>query len=47
MSSADIAGILENSKELEQLKKEQEDVLNEINKMHKKLQASMFPKCSG
>lgn len=40
MSSPDISGILEKSKELDQLRKEQEDVLIEINKMHKKLQAS-------
>ncbi|KAL5572809.1 hypothetical protein UlMin_022406 [Ulmus minor] len=40
MSSPDIAGILENSKELDRLRKEQEDVLNDINKMHKKLQAT-------
>lgn len=40
MSSPDIAGILDNSKELDRLRKEQEEVLIEINKMHKKLQAS-------
>ncbi|KAK9950209.1 hypothetical protein M0R45_005710 [Rubus argutus] len=40
MSSPDIAAILEKSKELDQLRKEQEDVLIEINKMHKKLQAT-------
>lgn len=40
-SSPDIAGILENTKELDRLRKEQEEVLVEINKMHKKLQASM------
>ncbi|KAJ7974671.1 SGF29 tudor-like domain [Quillaja saponaria] len=40
MSSPDIAGILGNSKELDRLRKEQEDVLIEINKMHKKLQAT-------
>ncbi|KAK9950233.1 hypothetical protein M0R45_005734 [Rubus argutus] len=39
MSSPDIAAILEKSKELDQLRKDQEDVLVEINKMHKKLQA--------
>lgn len=37
MSSPDIAGILDSSKELDRLRKEQEDVLIEINKMHKKL----------
>lgn len=40
MSSPEIAGILEHSKDLDRLRKEQEDVLVEINKMHKKLQAS-------
>ncbi|KAF7801593.1 SAGA-associated factor 29-like protein A-like isoform X3 [Senna tora] len=40
MSSPDIAGILDNSKELDQLRKEQEEVLVEINKMHKKLQTT-------
>ncbi|XP_024030313.1 uncharacterized protein LOC21385419 isoform X2 [Morus notabilis] len=40
MSSPDIAGILDNSKELDRLRKEQEEVLTEINKMHKKLQAT-------
>lgn len=41
MSSApDIAGILDNSKELDRLRKEQEEVLTDINKMHKKLLAS-------
>ncbi|KAM7268607.1 hypothetical protein ACFE04_010773 [Oxalis oulophora] len=40
MSSADVTAILENSRELDRLRKEQEDVLQEINKMHKKLQAT-------
>ncbi|GMP29419.1 hypothetical protein CsSME_00004529 [Camellia sinensis var. sinensis] len=40
MSSPDIAVILETSKELDRLRKEEEDVLFEINKMHKKLQSS-------
>lgn len=40
MSSPDIGGILEKSKELDQLRKEQEEVLVEINKMHKKLQTT-------
>ncbi|KAF5479697.1 hypothetical protein F2P56_000496 [Juglans regia] len=40
MSSPDIAAILEYTKELDRLRKEQEDVLVEINKMHKKLQAT-------
>jgi len=39
MSSPDIVGILENTKELDRLRKDQEEVLVEINKMHKKLQA--------
>ncbi|KAB5521041.1 hypothetical protein DKX38_025360 [Salix brachista] len=38
MSSQDIGLILENSRELDRLRKEQEDILLEINKMHKKLQ---------
>ncbi|MBA0630331.1 hypothetical protein Godav_002445, partial [Gossypium davidsonii] len=40
MSSPDIASILENSRELDRLRKEQEEVLVEINKLHKKLQAT-------
>ncbi|KAF3444555.1 hypothetical protein FNV43_RR14247 [Rhamnella rubrinervis] len=40
MASPEIAGILENSKELDRLRKEQEEVLSEINKMHKKLHAT-------
>lgn len=40
MSSPDIAGILDNSKELERLRKDQEEILVEINKMHKKLQTT-------
>ncbi|XP_048230256.1 SAGA-associated factor 29 homolog A isoform X2 [Ricinus communis] len=40
MSSPDIGGILDNSRELDRLRKEQEEVLSEINKMHKKLQAT-------
>ncbi|CAL5370142.1 unnamed protein product [Camellia sinensis] len=40
MSSPDIAVILETSKELDRLRKEEEDVLFEINKMHKKLQST-------
>ncbi|PIA51653.1 hypothetical protein AQUCO_01100487v1 [Aquilegia coerulea] len=40
MSSVEISSILDNSKELDRLKKEQEDVLNEINKIHKKLQTT-------
>ncbi|KAM2955945.1 hypothetical protein FF2_023130 [Malus domestica] len=40
MSAPVIAGILEKSKELNQLRKEQEEVLIEINKMHKNLQAT-------
>ncbi|KAF3616623.1 hypothetical protein T459_07086 [Capsicum annuum] len=40
MTSPDIADMLEKSKELDRLRKEQEDVLLEINKMHKKLQAT-------
>ncbi|MED6158764.1 SAGA-associated factor 29 B [Stylosanthes scabra] len=40
MSSLDITGILDNSKELDRLRKEQEDVLLEINRLHKKLQTA-------
>ncbi|XP_022741343.1 uncharacterized protein LOC111292947 isoform X2 [Durio zibethinus] len=40
MSSPDIASILENSRQLDRLRKEQEEVLIEINKLHKKLQAT-------
>ncbi|GMI67085.1 SaGa associated Factor 29 a [Hibiscus trionum] len=40
MSSPDIASILENSRELDRLRKDQEEVLVEINKLHKKLQAT-------
>ncbi|KAJ4845342.1 SAGA-associated factor 29 A [Turnera subulata] len=40
MSSPDIAGILDSSRELDRLRKEQDEVLAEINKMHKKLQAT-------
>ncbi|KAJ8750289.1 hypothetical protein K2173_014204 [Erythroxylum novogranatense] len=40
MSSPDISGILEKSKELDRLRIEQENVLQEINKMHKKLQTT-------
>ncbi|TMX04098.1 SAGA-associated factor 29 homolog A isoform X1 [Solanum lycopersicum] len=38
MASPDITEMLEKSKELDRLRKEQEEVLLEINKMHKKLQ---------
>ncbi|KAK3183669.1 hypothetical protein Dsin_030955 [Dipteronia sinensis] len=38
--STDVAEILEKSRELDRLRKEQEDVLLEINKLHKKLQAT-------
>ncbi|MCL7023778.1 hypothetical protein MKW94_021756 [Papaver nudicaule] len=40
MSTIEISSILENSKELDRLRKEQEDVLLEINKIHKKLQSN-------
>ncbi|RZC71265.1 hypothetical protein C5167_034446 [Papaver somniferum] len=40
MSTIEISSILENSKELDRLRKEQEDVLLEINKIHKKLQST-------
>lgn len=37
---ADIASLLEKAKELDQLKKDQDEVVAEINKMHKKVLAS-------
>ncbi|KAL2505239.1 SGF29 tudor-like domain [Abeliophyllum distichum] len=40
MSSPEVAGILDNSKELDRLRKLQEELLVEINKMHKKLQST-------
>uniref|UniRef100_A0A251SB47 Putative SGF29 tudor-like domain-containing protein n=1 Tax=Helianthus annuus TaxID=4232 RepID=A0A251SB47_HELAN len=40
MSSPDVAGILDQSKELDRLRKDQEEILLEINKMHKKLQST-------
>ncbi|KAL7190318.1 hypothetical protein ACSBR2_022571 [Camellia fascicularis] len=40
MSSPDINGMMDNSKELDRLRKELEEVLIEINKMHKKLQTT-------
>ncbi|KAF5740424.1 hypothetical protein HS088_TW11G00493 [Tripterygium wilfordii] len=40
MSSPDIVAILESSRELDRIRKDQEEVLVEINKMHKKLQAT-------
>ncbi|KAG4914992.1 hypothetical protein JHK87_052549 [Glycine soja] len=45
MSSPDIVSILDNSKELDRVRKEQEDILSEINKLHKKLQARRFEYC--
>lgn len=41
-TSADVSGIMDNAKELDRLRKEQEEVLIEINKMHKKLQSSLL-----
>ncbi|KAG5527152.1 hypothetical protein RHGRI_028162 [Rhododendron griersonianum] len=40
MSAPDAAGLLETSKELDLLRKKQEEVLQEINKLHKKLQST-------
>ncbi|XP_021775466.1 uncharacterized protein LOC110739307 isoform X2 [Chenopodium quinoa] len=40
MSTSEIASILDNSKELDRLRKEQEEVLSDINKLHKKLQTN-------
>lgn len=39
-SGGDIAGLLDKAKELDQLRKEQDEVAIEINKMHKKILAS-------
>ncbi|XP_062215250.1 SAGA-associated factor 29 homolog A isoform X4 [Phragmites australis] len=39
-SGADIASLLEKAKELDQLKKEQDEVIGEINKIHKKILTS-------
>ncbi|XP_057437377.1 SAGA-associated factor 29 homolog A-like isoform X2 [Lotus japonicus] len=39
-TTPEIGAILENSKELDRLRKDQEDILSEINKLHKKLQAT-------
>lgn len=41
-TSADVSGIMDNAKELDRVRKEQEEVLIEINKMHKKLQSSLL-----
>ncbi|XP_027903101.1 SAGA-associated factor 29 homolog B-like isoform X4 [Vigna unguiculata] len=40
MSSPDVVSLLENSKELDRVRKEQEEILSEINKLHKKLQTT-------
>ncbi|XP_077227471.1 SAGA-associated factor 29 homolog A-like isoform X2 [Tasmannia lanceolata] len=40
MSTFDIGSLLENARELDRLRKEQEEVILEINKIHKKLQAT-------
>jgi len=42
MSSPDVVSLLENSKELDRVRKEQEEILSEINKLHKKLQTSQL-----
>lgn len=42
MSVPDPAGLLETSAKLDRLRKEQEEVLLEINKLHKKLHSSEF-----
>jgi SAGA-associated factor 29 len=36
-AGADVAGLLDKAKELDQLRKEQDDVATEINKIHKKI----------
>ncbi|RWW40512.1 hypothetical protein BHE74_00054071 [Ensete ventricosum] len=43
MSGIEISVLLDKSKELDQLRKEQEEVHQEINKIHKKLQSSTSP----
>ncbi|KAL9236249.1 hypothetical protein vseg_010943 [Gypsophila vaccaria] len=40
MSTTEMSSILENSKELDRLRKEQEDIVSEINKLHHKLLTS-------
>lgn len=40
MSGVELTGLFEKAKELDQLRKDQEEVLAEINKIHKKLQNS-------
>ncbi|XP_014491272.1 uncharacterized protein LOC106753905 isoform X5 [Vigna radiata var. radiata] len=40
MSSPDVVSLLESSKELDRVRKEQEEILSEINKLHKKLQTT-------
>jgi hypothetical protein len=43
---ADIASLLEKAKELDQLKKDQDEVVTEINKIHKKVLACKLPSLS-
>ncbi|XP_078433766.1 SAGA-associated factor 29 homolog A-like isoform X2 [Wolffia australiana] len=40
MSGVELPGLFEKAKELDQLRKDQEEVLSEINKIHKKLQST-------
>ncbi|XP_073003540.1 SAGA-associated factor 29 homolog A-like isoform X3 [Typha latifolia] len=40
MAASEISQLLEKSKELDQLRKEQEEVIQDINKLHKKIQSS-------
>ncbi|KAK9117318.1 hypothetical protein Sjap_016265 [Stephania japonica] len=44
MTTVEVSGIMDNSKELDRLRKEQEEVLQEINKIHKKLQSNFYCK---
>lgn len=37
LAGGDVAGLLDKAKELDQLRKEQDDVATEINKIHKKI----------
>ncbi|KAG8048429.1 hypothetical protein GUJ93_ZPchr0009g442 [Zizania palustris] len=41
-AGGDIASLLEKAKELDQLRKEEDEVVTEINKMHKKILTCVF-----
>ncbi|EMS67134.1 hypothetical protein TRIUR3_26214 [Triticum urartu] len=42
LAGGDVAGLLDKAKELDQLRKEQDDVATEINKIHKKIISCRF-----